>query len=1220
VTALAVCVFALQLRTTFAWYTRDRWAGAERYFEFVTTSSLAACGEESPVALATWNTRTGQFSLNGTRGALQLAECANETYAAPVCNAEALSQALEQLSFALGNASEADAVAAVNTEAWLNCSAHLHRHFGFSAHNVTDTACLSNQTCCAPHNRTMWNVIARADLDDACVDGLTHVIDNAMLDYGCYVQEEPFNRPSINISLCDFHARGRVSCKSNADCFTRCVSGRCEAPVGTGDALWVRCVLRQARADILAVLSDRWGLDPADEVGWLEQLTLRTPMEVCTNPFIGNATVCESNVTCNAPPCDNSTFCGECEGSLCRSAEVPSSCLFPGLSGSACTERGGTDTSSGCLLSPATEAECFSDCSAVLPCTNDCSRGQPISVDLPHRTVEWCEGGPGCALNASLFNVNLSPERHGLLSLSCARDVCVDPWRTSANCSRHARVVAPSAVLTGSFGVGVTLLSVQEVWNWTGGELVLWLTWTTSIPDLQLQQSMTANLTFNGVTQTPRLSVSVETCTINCVYEFVFRWPGLCSERQTLLSYNWRAGGRFGTRTGTLRVAECLEQTVWRNGRCEKTDTAACGLGDGFSLIPGRVFQPALRKGSNDCRSCGLEVANCTGLVGCDRTCGACRGSLLRCVHTNATRCASLGSWDGSQCVVLIARAGDCNDTLQTCAGHTQSSCPSGCNWTDVPCATEAQCLAQGECSDWELSDACIVPGPCPGLGCISLLAPCPVELTHRARNESECLSRKACYGAEAHTETECLLCGGTWRSVYQWIPGVWGAVRSRALTRQPRALVPNARWLTVIDRGAAANLFQLESERLARRNAGLRCALAPRARALSLYASSCLGAPSRAPEPVIDELLVCGDRMRLQSGPFEVRATCVGAPVRVRLSNDAASHDLPGRRLLAVDAACSADVTNAMGEVIGQRVGDCMELVLSDPIAEMRLCLALPLSVAQDTTRFNVSAMAFEGVAIALANASDTQLCANVPGVSGRYCPAAVWSTNLSAAPRFAALVCNETASQAMFGCDYTLHSDTEVWWMSYLLRLPAVCLIIVSLSMFVFSVRTKQSYVRAPSSLRQQRFAKPVAISPIPRAAMRMALVGALAAVTLAFAAGFTNGHTTHMHLFATGLPLLSSLFFVVSVLSLNTSSQPLALLAAWACLLAGLLLEASERKTDALVVSVFVQLGVSTLAIFLLIGNVCRPHKIRVLCVMFVAAALAIWLVVMRRVPCA
>ena len=383
------------------------------------------------MVLATWNTRTNQFAFSNAWYAAPLDVCANDTYAAPTCNVDALLPVLDQLSFALGNASEADAIAAVNTEAWLNCSVQVNKMPRFVSFNVTDTTCLPNQTCCAPRNVTRHQLVTQTD--SGCVESLRHVVDFALRDHGCYVQEEPFDRPSVNISLCDFHAQGRVSCRSNADCFTRCVNGRCEAPVGSGDALWVRCLLRQARSDLLAVISDRWNLDPTDEVGWLEQLTLRLPREVCSNPFINNATVCESNITCNAPPCDNSTFCGECEGSLCRSAEVASSCLFPGLSGSACTGRGGTDTSTGCLLSPATEAECFSDCPAVLPCTNDCTRGRPVAVDMPHRTVEWCEGGVGCAVNSSLFNTALTPERQGLLALSCARDACVDPWRTPAN-------------------------------------------------------------------------------------------------------------------------------------------------------------------------------------------------------------------------------------------------------------------------------------------------------------------------------------------------------------------------------------------------------------------------------------------------------------------------------------------------------------------------------------------------------------------------------------------------------------------------------------------------------------------------------------------------------------------------------------------------------------------------------------------------------------------
>jgi len=1195
---------------------RDRWAGAERHVEFTTGASLAACGLESPVPLVTWNTRTNQFWHSGYNETF-LRTCANDTHAeTPTCDGAALALLLDQLSWALGNASSDDAVAVTTSEAWLNCTARLtHGRSALEPFNVTDSVCAGNETCCVARNRTRLDAGSVLSFPDACADNLAHAVNVALRDRSCSVELDPFDRPVAPIWTCDEHTEGRAACTSNADCFTRCTNGLCEKPVGLGDALWVRCILRQLSTEVRARVADRWALDVEDEVGWLEKLLSLFPVERCTDTHFSNSTLCVSNVTCNAPPCDGSTFCGECDGALCRSYESPARCVLTTVSGSDCTARGGNDTAEGCVVPGETEEECFSDCPVVLPCTNDCLRGQRASVDMPHRTLEWCEGGPGCVVNASLFNTSVAVERETLRGLSCAQDACVDRWRTQQNCSRSVRVQAPSAVVTGSFGVGVTLLAVAEAWNWTGGELELWQTWTTMIPDLQLQQTMTANLTFNGVRQTPRQSVSVETCSLNCVYQFVFRWPALCSERVTLLSYTWAAGGRSGTRSGTLRVPECVGQTTWRNNRCEKVDPRDCASASGFSLVPARVFRAGLQR--DTCVDCGVSASSCTGLYGCDRNCGACRGALQRCVHSNATLCAQVGTWDGSQCVVPIARAGDCNHTLETCAGHTQSTCPIGCNWTSVPCATEGECVQQGECTDWELERACIVPGPCRGLGCVSVLAPCPGVVMRRAANETQCLSRKACFGAQAETETQCVRCGGVWRSVYDWIPGRWAPLRTRALTRQTRALVPTARWGTVIDRGAAATLFSEEARRAARRNAGLRCALAPWARALSLYSTACFGAPSRSAEPLIDETVVCGEAVSLNSGVFSLNTACTGTAIRVRLFNDATAHDLPGRRLLSLDTvACAADVTNALGSVIGQRTGDCMELVLSEPTAEMTLCLALSPYVERDSTRFPYAALALEGVAIALANASDTQLCARVQGVSGRYCPAAVWSLNLTAQPGFAAPVCSEAAGGGKpYGCAFTMN-ENHVGGIEFGLRVSSVFFLLVGLFVYVY-------YTGVPKTSR--RLLKPIkaiVITPFQQYSFWGSLAPGMFALIAVLA---SDGSESATQWSAGALYGFSVLAGVCSLAVAPIGALSLA------ALFSGMLAEAMQRTHDAWVWSALVQISVSYVAALVLLSGKCKPGSLRlccitfypgtlgVLCIVFIAAAMGIWLRVMWRAPC-
>lgn len=1187
---------------------RDRWSGAERHVEFVTGASLAACGLESPVPLVTWNTQTNQFS-HSVYNETFLRTCANDTHAeTPSCDGAALAVLLDQLSWALGNASSSSVVAVTTDETWLNCTARLARaRTMLEPFNVTDSACAGNETCCVARLRPRLDAGSVLSLPDTCAAGLLHVVNVALRDHSCSVELDPYDLPAAPVWTCNEHAEGRATCTSNADCFTRCVSGRCEAPVGSGDALWVRCILRQLPSAVRARVADRWALDVDDEVGWLEKLLSLFPIDRCTDTRHGNSTLCVSNVTCNAPPCDGSTFCGECDGALCRSYESPARCVLTTISGSDCTARNGNDTAEGCVIPAETEGQCFSDCPVILPCTNDCTRGQRASVDMPHRTLEWCEGGLGCVVNASLFNTSVPVERETLRGLSCARDACVDPWRTQENCSRTARVQTPSASLIGSFGVGVTLLAVSEVWNWTGGELELWLSWQTTIPDLQLQQTMTVNLTFNSVQQAPRQSVSVETCSVQCSYQFVFRWPGLCSERATSVSYAWAAGGRSGTRVGTLRTPECVGHTAWRNGRCEKVDPRDCALATGFSLIPARVFYPPLRRSSETCEDCGVSASSCTGLYGCDRNCGACRGTLQRCVHTNATLCAQVGTWNGTQCVVPITRAGDCNYTLETCAGHSQQSCPVGCNWTSVPCATESECAQQGECTDWELDRACIVPGPCRGLGCVSVLSPCPGVVMRRAANETQCLSRRACFGAQAETETQCVRCGGVWRSVYEWVPGRWAPLRARALTRQARALVPNARWGTVVDRSAAAGLFAREAQRGARRNANLRCAVAPWAHALSLYSTACFGAPVRSAEPLIDETIACGEAVRLSSGVFSVNTACTGTAVRVRLFNDAVAHDLPGRRLLSLDTvACAADVTNALGSVIGQRTGDCMELVLSEPTAEMTLCLALSPYVERDSTRFPYAALALEGVAIALANASDTQLCAHVPGVSGRYCPAAVWSLNLTAPPGFTAPVCSVVAqSERRYGCALTLTSS-NVKVAEFAMRVISVFFIVSGLLAYVYLVGPDTRAKRLLKKVETTDFAT----TPLQKyTAWAGPAPGVFALLAVIQSSG--NDATT---------PWIAGALYGGSFLSgfAATCFPPMYFFPLGA-LFAGMLAEALQRTWDGWVWSAVVQISVSYVAILVLVSGRCKPSRLRMLCVLFVTAAIGIWLYVMWRVPC-
>lgn len=1115
--------------------------------------------EEAPVALRTWDTATGR----ATDGARLADWVANATHAVPTCDPEALARAQDALAWALGNHSFDDAVAAVGDAGWLNCTAALLARVELAddTGNVSDTACHHGETCCPARNRTRLDEVPTAVA--ACGGDFVPALALALRDRGCRVLPEIFDRPSVNVTLCDQHAAGTRACHAHADCFTRCVRGRCEAPVGTGDAVWVRCALRQVRPDVLALLAARWAIALEDEVGWLEHLLARAGEARCTDGGT-NETACAGNVTCNAPPCDGSHFCGACDGDLCRPTGAPARCVFPTTSGAACTARGGTETAEGCVVPP---AECFADCAPVLPCTGS---GQWAHVDLPHRAVEWREGGAGCAPNATLVNGT------ELLALSCARDACVDRWRTALNCSRTPRASEPAAALTGGLGLDAGVLAVAERWNWTGAELELWLTWTTALPDVGLQGALAVNLTFNGVAQAVRLSPALETCLVNCAYEFVVRWPALCSERTVALSYRWQLGARSGVRTGTLRGAECAGHTAWRNGRCEKLDTLDCAASPGFVLIPARTWQPPVRATEATCRTCGLDV-DCAGRVGCDRTCGYCRGPTLRCVHANATACATLGTWDGAQCQVPFGRPGDCAFDLETCVGRPQSTCEAlaGCNWTQVPCATPAECEREGECTDWEVEGACVEAGPCPGLGCISLLAPCPGTVLQRAPNASACAARKGCAGAIGFDAATCTGCGGAWHSLYAWVPGRWGPLREQALEWRPRAALPTARWGVRLDRERARAQFDGEAMAVARRDDGLRCALAPWSHALAQFATACLGAPARAPEPLLDVWLPCGERAR--GGAYEARARCSGAPVRVTLSAHVASAS-PGRRLLSVGCV---EVVNGDGEGVGVLTGGCVDVVLSDPVDSLTLCL-LP---GTPDARFSVAALARDGVAVAVANASDTQLCGTVPGVSGRYCPAAVWSTNLSVP-----YPCPTAAPEAVVATGCAAEPGWAFW-----VRLAGVGCLSASLWAFVWCMRGKPTAVR----FRTGRLA--LCSGGLAGAALLLSALGGWAELAL---------YATAAALFALGL---------VPDLCRGPLRLRVCFFAGWAALVAGLLVEATRRSWDAWTVSAVVQIGVAAAAVLLLTLGVCRPTKMRALGAVYVAGTLAVWLVVVRRAPC-
>lgn len=813
-----------------------------------------------------------------------------------------------QLGLALQNNSRDAVFAIVNSQRWRHCDAEFRRRADFGA-EVVVTLPTRADTCTARPRRMVRYALGAVN-STGCED---LVLQPHAQPHVVLLRRETGNA-DLNLSVCGRHVNGTWPCRVDGDCFTRCQAGFCVAPFARPDHVWVACALRLLpNRDALAA---RWGVQRHNVSDWVRELRARVGVARCTNASLLDRASCEA-VNSSQP-----ALCGECDGPLCRDTRVDATCV-QSRSFSDCTAQGGT-FGTACTL-PWNGTRCLAHCEAAPRCVVPCPAGKRVTYALPHRTVSWCENATCETPSLPPLNLSVASELQLLQRINCARAVCIDTTRTALNCSGANVSTAVHAAMLGTLPQDLRVLSSAEQWVRTASELQLWVTITAGSPVVAFTGPMQLNVTYHGVALASQSVTGVETCALGCLYDFVFHFPGLCSERTTAVSYRWRLDTMSGQRQGSLSMDVCWDQSVFRNGRCERRDPTGCTA----TYVPAVVAREAERGCVH-----GERVA------GCNRPCRACLGTGV-CVHTNATRCQQVGSWNGTACRTEDTEA-ECTDMWE-----------GGCTWADAPCANQTECEAQSACSD------------------------------------GECRATETCLGAVGN-QTECTTCGGTWAPVARTQAGVWSEREPTALQTRDAGIYPTHAWLTYIDLEAAEALLRQPAEDPER----LRAYFVPWANALNYVACQC-GPLCVLPMPVVDTRLPCGYNASVLAGVYQFFGRCEGdGHVALRLTAvPFAERVLPtvGRRLLAlVNNSCVLTEPNATGEPVGQIRGDCVELTL-DGAATGTVCLPI------DSTRawnpyLATGAISRNGVVEQLGTFMDElQICGPVNG-SGVYCPVAVY------------------------------------------------------------------------------------------------------------------------------------------------------------------------------------------------------------------------------------
>jgi hypothetical protein len=259
------------------------------------------------------------------------------------------------------------------------------------------------------------------------------------------------------------------------------------------------------------------------------------------------------------------------------------------------------------------------------------------------------------------------------------------------------------------------------------------------------------------------------------------------------------------------------------------------------------------------CFATGLTSTQCTTVSGVHDAVN----SLCRFVHINdETHCLFAGyTWqacadlDIDECQACSANASDPTCTIR------QSVLKCYPEYNDI-CASNATCMASGECSDWEIFNplitgtgfdcsvkadriahqddcyrACIIAptvDPLSGvlscgshtvtkLGCIgasltaSACATAGGVWVSKARTEDECTAQgHICYEPTKpypysnKTESECDACGGTYQSAYTWTAGTWvhGTAVTTGIAWQSTSKYQLNSWTSLMNRTSVRNML----------------------------------------------------------------------------------------------------------------------------------------------------------------------------------------------------------------------------------------------------------------------------------------------------------------------------------------------------------------------------------------------------------------------------
>jgi hypothetical protein len=286
------------------------------------------------------------------------------------------------------------------------------------------------------------------------------------------------------------------------------------------------------------------------------------------------------------------------------------------------------------------------------------------------------------------------------------------------------------------------------------------------------------------------------------------------------------------------------------------------------------------------------DGAQCAGNYACDKPCTSCKSNTPRptlCFTTGltSTQCTTVsGVHDAVNSLCRFVHINDethclfAGYTWQACADLTIDECQQ-CSYNassptcsirqevlkcypeynDI-CASNATCMASGECSDWEIFNpsitgsgwscnvyadriahqddcykACIIPptvDPLSGvlscgsqtvtkLGCLGTATTstaCTAAggvWTSKARTEDDCVAQgHVCYEPTKpypysnKTEAECDACGGTYQSAYTWTAGTWvhGTAVTTNISWKSSSLHALNTWTSLMNRTSVHNML----------------------------------------------------------------------------------------------------------------------------------------------------------------------------------------------------------------------------------------------------------------------------------------------------------------------------------------------------------------------------------------------------------------------------